>query len=316
MSNSYSMMGVKSNGLLFYLRGFPDAESKAFYRFNKRLRYMMPEWDSFFTFTISDSYETFVPMQDWQRYTNYYYTPIEKRRELLLTDSWDFAHFNRVYAEIKDYIPLFVSRFFNKLQQWYRRQYGTINTYMWKLERGEKGRLHVHVMFKFNINEESELCVKEVKHIKFPRRFLYKVAEYWNCGYFNFVNLSGTKRILHVMTYLDKYFSKKTELNLPSGTRRYSSTRDIPGYKPNKNVFYINESLIEEHCFRHKLGAVNMCNEDWIRRFIKLWKVRFFGFKMIKSPDGKLICVADIVFVPFTKVTKLVNYFAVKGGST
>lgn len=277
--STINLLGVKSNDLLFWMPGFPNRQAKAMYRFKRRLGYAKSIfYKGFFcTLTIAEEKGSYIPVQKWQHANSFFFSEDA-------TDNWDYCDFKHCYEDLQDDVTSYIRKFFNKLQTWCKRNSIKKVTYVWRLEKGEeRGRLHVHVLFRFNI---------DIGAVRYPLWFIKRLHEYWNAGYIFWECMDGDYN--KVSNYITKYFTKGVK-DTAFNKRRFGTSRDLPGYKPNENVYYIHEEVYIG--FLRSRGIKNIrISKNFYKWFIKTFKAKFQGYRDLKLDDGRVLYVADVEF--------------------
>lgn len=278
----YNLLGVKSNGLLFYMKGFPDRQSKSMYRFERRLRYAQGIFYKgyFATITIAERKLTSFPVQAWQ---------LAFPRRLYSKGAslkYDRFKFKYCYKDVMDDPSGFVRKRINVIQQWCRRNFQSKPSFVWRLERGPRtGRLHVHMLVQW-----KELGTR------YPNWYIDKLFRTFSCGYIQWEAMDSNYN--KVKNYVSKYFTKKA-LDTSKGVRRYGTSRDIPGYKPNENVFYIHQEVVLGFLRSKKVSNIEL-SLDFYKSFIKKYKAVFECYHRVDLDDGRNILIAKVEFVPFS----------------
>lgn len=216
-----------------------NPEERSMERLLIRVRQNIDKFDFFATFTFTDKVSGFYPITDRlleRKLRRWLKKPNGKRYKYEKKDTLDFIFYNH-----------------DSIMKYMRKKLDLINktlvkltthrlSYFWKVELGKKTkRPHFHLLF-------SHPNFKQIT------KFMWALFESkWKSGYVDIEKITNTNKAIN---YLKKYISKtcQNSIYIPRGSRRWSSSRDLPKYlKTNEYIFNRMSPSAEENYFNFKV---------------------------------------------------------------
>lgn len=285
-TKSYNLLGVKSNGLLFSRPAFIDSVHKRLYRFNRKLWGSAYEfdWKLFITFTAVEDHTTYVPLINdkyhvaWELQHNHIFDKENVSWGIQHSDRycWDRRTFRYNLKNIMRYGPTaFMRKVMNKFQIYFKRIVNSLTTYLWIYDEGsDHGRVHFHLI----------IASDEIRSGSRPIWVCKLLDSCWSAGKVHIQAIrkpddSTIEAFNGVLYYINKYMSKNRRVlkqykYLEANKRWNGSSRDIAGYRPNPNVFYIHWDQVPEE-------NVDSTNKDQILWIMKKYRVKFLGYEEV-----------------------------------